>query len=209
MIFNRSSKIPYYSQRNNKKRPSSACNVTAATQACAITDNLFQHPAGEQPEDYLMGILETPEAWELLNIKFPGARCNPWNTSHCIAWAVNKASGRRICRVETVTLQEMLHHIIITGGAVVVGGKFTKSGHFVCIVGLDTEQDIAEIRTVDDIDLSKIKNIIIDDPWGDYTKRYKDPNGNDVLIPLADFNHLIFGKNKVKTAQMYYPSEAA
>lgn len=209
MIFNRSRNTPYFSQRNNKKRPASACNVTAATQACAITDNLFHHTTGEQPEDYLMGILETKDAWDLLNSKLPGAICNPWNTSHCIAWAVNKAVGRRICRVETVTLQEMLHHIIITGGAVVAGGRFTKSGHFVCIVGLDTEQDISDIKTLDDIDLSKIRSIIIDDPWGDYTKRYKDTNGNDVFIPLVDFNTLIFGNNKVKTVQMYYNSEVA
>jgi len=208
MIFNNSKKTPYYTQRNNKKRPASACNVTAATQACMITDNKFPHPEGMQPEDFLMELLETKEAWSLLNTVLPGALCNPWNTSHCIAWAVNKAVGQRVCKVETITLQEMIYHIYY-GGSVVVGGKFTQSGHFVCIVGLETDQDIDTVRSPFDIDISKIKNIIVDDPWGDYMKNYKCTNGNDVFVPISVFINLIFGKNKVKTSQVYYRAEVA
>jgi hypothetical protein len=207
MIFNRSKNAPYYSQRNNKKRPASACNVTSATQACAITDNKFWHPQEVQPEDYLMELLESREAWNLLNTIFPGAIINPWNTSHCIAWAVNNAVGKRICRVETVTLREMLHHLIL-GGAVVVGGKFTRSGHFVCLVGFETSQDVYDLNNADDINISEIQRIIIDDPWGDYTRNYQNHNGNDVFMPLDEFKKLIFGNNNVKTAQMYYQSGA-
>ena len=208
MIFNNSKKVQYYSQRNNKKRPAAACNVTAATQACMITNNRFSYPENSQPEDLLMGLLETKEAWSLLNTVLPGALCNPWNTSHCIAWAVNKVCGKRICKVETVTLQEMIYHIV-SGGSISVSGRFTKSGHFVCLVGLDTDQDVYAINSPNEVDISKIKNIIIDDPWGDYTKDYKDVNGNDVIIPIQDFINLVFGKDKVKTAQMYYRSEVA
>jgi hypothetical protein len=208
MIFNNSTKTPYYTQRNNKKRPAAACNVTAATQACMITDNKFPHPEGMQPEDFLMEILETKEAWSLLNTVIPGALCNPWNVSHCIAWAVNKACGKRICKVETVTLQEMIYHIL-KGNSISISGRFTKSGHFVCLVGLETDQDIDTIKSHHDVDLSKIKNIIVDDPWGDYTKNYTDFNGNDVMLPIKDFVNLVFGKDKVKTAQMYYRPEAA
>ncbi|MCL2154080.1 MAG: hypothetical protein FWH53_00290 [Leptospirales bacterium] len=209
MIFNNSKNTPYYTQRNNKKRPSAACNVTAATQACMITENNFPHPQGMQSEDFLMELLESKEAWSLLNTVLPGAICNPWNVSHCIAWAVNKACYKRICKVEIITLQEMIHHILC-GGSISVSGKFTKSGHFVCLVGLETDQeDIYTIKSHHDVDLSKIRNIIVDDPWGDYTKNYKETNGNDVVIPIDVFVDLIFGKDKVKTAQMYYRSEVA
>ncbi len=203
MIFNRSKNYPYYTQRNNVKSPSAACNVTAATQACIITGNNFEHPAKTQPEDHLMELLETQEAWNLLNTVLPGAICKPRNVSHCIAWAVNKAVGKRICRVETVSLQEMLYHVI-TGGAVVVSGRFTKSGHFVCIVGLETDQEIENITKAEDINMSQIKNIIVDDPWGDYKTAYQNQNGNDVFLPVSTFVKTVFGKDKVKTAQMYY-----
>lgn len=208
MIFNVSKNKEYRSQRKTKRRPASACNVTVATMGCIITGNEFKKTDGLMPEDYLMDMLGTKDAWALLNSKLPGAICNPWNTSFCIAWAVNQAVGKRICRVEEVSLQEMVHHVL-EGGAVGVGGKFTKSGHFVCVVGLDTEQDIDTINNADDVDLSKIRNIIIDDPWGDYTKNYKDINGNDVLLPVSVFENVVFGKNKIKTAQMYYPAEVA
>ncbi len=210
MRFNNSEGFSYFSQRNNKKRPGSACNVTAATQACALTGNEFNHPDGIQPEDYLMSILESGEAKRKLNSIFPWAKFNPWNTSHVIAWAVNKAVGKTICEVKKITLQEMLYHILV-GGAIVVGGKFTRSGHFITVVGWGSDQfsPITQINKPTDIDINLVTDIIIDDPWGDYTTGYRDPCGNDITLHIDIFMKLVFGKNKTKTAQLYYPTEVA
>jgi len=204
MIFNRSRDSQYRSQRKTKTRPASACNVTVAAMACMMTGNEINSPEGVMPEDYLMSLLETEEAWNLLNSIFPGSVINPWNTSHCIAWAVNKGTGKRVCRVEKVTLEEIIHHLV-SGGAAGVGGKFTKSGHFVCIAGVESDQDITGIESPLDIKTSLIKNIILDDPWGDYRTGYQNRDGNNVSLPVKDFINLTFGKESVKTVQMYYP----
>lgn len=205
MILNRSRKEEYRSQRKTKRRPSSACNVTVAVMGTLMTGNRIETPDGLLPEDYLMDLLETKEAWDLLNTVMPGAVINPWNTSYCIAWAVNKAAGKRICRVEQVSLPEIVHHLA-DGGSAGIGGRFTKSGHFVCIAGVESDQDLSEIASPEEVDIGKIKKIIIDDPWGDYSTGYKDHDGNDVSLPVKQFLDLTFGRNKVKTVQMYYPS---
>ena len=57
----------------------------------------------------------------------------------------------------------------------------------VCIVGFKTEQkDILK----DKIELSYITEVIVDDPFGNYFKKYKDVKGNDVSFPLYLFNDL-------------------
>jgi hypothetical protein len=211
MKFNFSLGFKNRSQRKTKRRPSAACNTTVATMACIYTGNKFTVPDGVLPEDHLMDILDSTEGRKVLNSYSPGAKCNPWNVSYCIAWAVNKAAGKKICTVEEASLQDMVFHIL-QGGIVGIGGGFVKggtSGHFVAVVGVETDQNIDEINVSDDVDITKIKTIIMDDPWGDYTSQYKNHDGNDVTLPVENFLSLTFGKSKVKTMQMYYPSEAA
>lgn len=204
--LNRSKGISYYTQRNNKKRPSSACNVTAATQTCVITGHKIPAPTGMQAEDYLMSFLESQEAVEKLKSFYPYATFNPWNTSHCIAWAVNKALGKEVCRVEKRTLQEILFHLVQGGGAV-VGGRFTRGGHFISIVGFKSMQNYTKLNSPEDLLIKAVNSIIIDDPWGDYTAGYREHSGDDIEIPVEDFQKLIFGRNDVKTTQMYYSEE--
>jgi len=203
MILNKSRNKEYRSQRDTKRRPSSACNVTVAVMGIVQSGNRIETLHGIMPEDYLMDLLGTDEAWNLLNTVMPGSVINPWNTSYCIAWAVNKAIGRRICKVEKVTLPEIVHHLS-EGGAVGVGGRFTKSGHFVSIAGIESDQDLSVITNPSEVDITRINNIIIDDPWGDYRTGYKNHNGNDIILPVKDFLNITFGKDKVKTVQMYY-----
>jgi hypothetical protein len=69
------------------------------------------------------------------------------------------------------------------GGAVVVSGKFPQQGtapidHVVAIVGYREE-------------VGDFCSFIIDDPWGDYRTGYTGHNGNDILLPLDDFDALI------------------
>ena len=206
MIINFTKDQAYRSQRKTKKRPGAACNVTVATMCCLNTGNSFESPASMLPEDYLMSLLESKEAWSLLNKYIPGAKCNPWNTSYCIAWAVNKAVGKKICKVEEVSFIDMIEHIVINGGAIGVGGSFTASGHFVSIAGFVTDQLDLETCGKDKIDVSKVTHIVVDDPWGNYLKKYKDIDGNNISIPIAEFKKVIFGKRSTKTVQMYYKS---
>jgi len=167
-----------------KRRPKSECNTTAATMGCMYTNNKILSPDGIMPEDYLMDILDSSEGRAYLQKICPGAKYNPWNDSYCIAWAVNKATGKEVCNVIKATLDEMVIHIA-TGGAVAVGGGFLSggtSGHFVCVVGYEIDDD----RTV--------KSIIYDDPL----------KGDDMVLSVPAFKKVTFGSSKQKTMQFYY-----
>lgn len=179
-----------------KHRPKAECNTTVATMGCIYTGHQFQTD-GIMPEDFLMDILDSDEGRAYLQKIVPGAKYNPWNDSHCIAWAVNKAVGKEVCKVLKVTIEEMAEHIL-EGGAVGIGGGFLSggtSGHFVCVVGIER------------FDRNKIKNIIVDDPYGNYFEGYKDHfNGNDIIFPVDLFKKLTFGNSNTKTMQFYYKS---
>lgn len=206
IFFNVSQGIKNRLQKLTKRRPAAACNVTVATMACIYTGNEFTSPEGIMPEDHLMDILDSKEGRAYLQKIVPGATYNPWNDSYCIAWAVNKAVEHDICEVRKATIQEMLFHCII-GGAIGIGGGFIKrqgtSGHFVCVVGAATTQELSGMEVPDDIDINKVHSIIIDDPYGNFLNGYKDQNGNDLVVPVELFTRLTFGNSKTKTMQFY------
>lgn len=204
-IFNISEGIKNRLQLLTKRRPTAECNTTTANMGCMYTGNDINPPAGIMPEDYLMDILDSKEGRAYLQKICPGAKYNPWNDSYCIAWAVNKAVGKEVCKVGKVTLQEMIF-FIISGGAVGIGGGFVSggtSGHFVCVVGVVTDQDLSGVNSPADIDVSQVQKIIIDDPYGDFLNHYRNQNGNDLQIPVTEFVKLTFGSEKKKTMQFY------
>lgn len=195
MKFNISQGIKNRYQLLTKRRPKAECNTTSAAMACIYTGHKIPSSDGVLPEDYLMNILDSPEGRSYLQKICPGAKYNPWNDSYCIAWAVNKALGVEACKVVKATMDEMLTHVS-NGGAVSIGGGFLSggtSGHFVCVVGAETDEN------------NNVKNVIIDDPYGNYMKGYRDHfDGNDIPIPFDEFVRLTFGKSKTKTMQFYY-----
>lgn len=194
MIKNISEGIKNRYQMLTKRRPKSECNTTTATMACIYTGHTIES-GGLLPEDFLMDILDSEEGRAYLQKIAPGASYNPWNDSYCIAWAVNKALGKEVCKVIKATLDQMITHIS-SGGAIAIGGGFLSggtSGHFVCVVGYETDGKNA------------VKNIIIDDPYGNYNTNYKDHfDGNDIKIPVDKFIKLTYGSSKTKTMQFYY-----
>jgi hypothetical protein len=193
-LINISTGLKNLYQLATKRRPKAECNTTAASMGIFYAGHKMP-VAYEQMPDYLMDILDSPEGWDYLYKKFPGAKYNPWNSSTCIAWAVNKAIGKEICKVKEVIFPEIVDHVK-SGGAVIIGGGFLSggtSGHFVCIVGFKFSDD------------GTITDIIIDDPYGNYNTHYKDHfDGNDIVIPVADFIRLTFGRSKKKTVQLYF-----
>ena len=206
MIFNISQGFKNRLQLLTKRRPKAECNTTAATMGCMYTNHKIPAPDGVMPEDYLMDILNSAEGWEYFRKMFPGAKYNPWNSSVCIAWAVNKALGTEVCKVVEATLQETIFHIW-KGGVAVVGGGFIKggtSGHFVVIVGASIGQDMSGVKAPADIDLSKVAEVFIDDPYGSFSDGYKDHyKGDDIPIPIDKFIKLTYGTAKRKTMQFY------
>lgn len=193
-------------QRDNTLMPNGTCGPTSDANALVTSAIDVKVPEGRQLEDMITEVLMTPEAKAYLKKLDPKAAYNPWNTSYCLAWAVNKLVGRQVSKVEQMGIAEMIYHIISQSCAIVVGTKFTDAGHFVCIVGFVTEQDdILTAGSSHDINVPGITHIIIDDSWGDFTTKYKSKNGNDVKIPIKDFNKLVMNSGITKTCQVFYP----
>ena len=193
-------------QRDNTLMPNGTCGPTSDANALVCSAIDVKVPEGKQLEDMITEILMTPEAKAYLKKLDPKAAYNPWNTSYCLAWAVNKLVGRQVSKVEQMSLADIVYHITSMSAAVVVGTKFTDAGHFVCIVGFGTEQeDYLDASSSHDIDVSKIGYMIIDDSWGDYNSKYKSKNGNDVKISMKDFRKLVM-PDQTKTCQVFYPN---
>lgn len=193
-------------QRDNTLMPNGTCGPTSDANALITSAIDVKVPEGKQLEDMITEILMSPEAKAYLKKLDPKAAYNPWNTSYCLAWAVNKLVGRQVSKVEQMGIAEMVYHIISQSCAIVVGTKFTDAGHFVCLVGFVTEQDdVLTAGSSHDINVPSITHIIIDDSWGDFTTKYKSKNGNDVKIPIKDFNKMVMNGNVTKTCQVFYP----
>ncbi len=192
MLINISNKDTYHTQINNKKVPQTSCFATAvimklSIQKIKIYDSKnnkylvsdFEKNTGCQPEDYLTAILCTNEAKDYFK-KIAGRK--PKNNEQrfyytVVEWAINKILCRRnVVKYKKISLKEIINSID-KKIPVLCGGKFTKGGHMVCVVGY--AEDYYDIRA-----------IIIDDPYGDYHTNYKDTKGNDIEIRTDLFNKL-------------------
>jgi hypothetical protein len=148
----------YFSQRNNVIRPTIRCKPTGTTEGLAIAG--WPLPTGDykQPEDNLTSYCE--KTW---GIDAP----EDWGK---IAEAINE---HFLLKDKPVIgprwdwdLREALFGIT-QGIPFVASTWLTKVGHIVTLVGFEIEQ--AEAKVWKDIDLAKVKNIIIDDPYGNRT----------------------------------------
>jgi hypothetical protein len=184
---NNSAGKPYFTQRNNKEKPNSACNVTsmiAALSAAGWPVETFA-PEGEQPEDMLMRFIYTDPAtlnkWKQID---PQGKIPP-NQWHAV---LSYGTGRFLSSLgldptatafrESASIEEITA-AIDSGGAAVISGSFPREGqapldHIVAAVGYGRGKGGFYL--------------IIDDPWGCYHSSYKNHDGNDVKMPLADFN---------------------
>lgn len=177
MYRNNSEGKPYYTQRNNKIKPGSSCNVTSMVAALSAAGWPVERMAsgGRQPEDELMRFILTDAAcdrkWRTLD---PEGRIPPNEWHAVLAYGTNRwllglgyPPGIVEWR-ECASLSE-LQGQVNRGGAVVASGRFPWQGkrldHMVAIVGTDEA------------------GFIIDDPWGDWRDGYATVKGDD--IPLS------------------------
>lgn len=208
--INCSIKDEYYTQRNNRKYPFESCFSTSMITKLANQKIFIIAPDGEpihagkfqavynnQPEDYLTDLLCSKEAREFYKERYKREPKNDTQRFNyrTIAWVTNNL----LCKAEVVEYKKniSIREILLStlkGIPVVIGGKFTKAGHIVCVVGFETEQeDILFSDRKQDIRLELVSDVIIDDPFGKYPG-YTDFKGNDIKIPVNIFNQLTGGK---------------
>ncbi len=189
--INVSESKPYYSQRNNKIRPGSSCNVESA--ASFITNNEKVKPfcpKSTQLGDFLMATLLGKQGYdkmfEVAESLYPDYAPNEVHS--CLEWAINKVVGKSIASFKTNWSLEDLIFSLVKGKSVIVSGKFNNLHHIVSLVGFEsTQESIMSATSPKDIEIAKVKKFIIDDPWGKAESGYLDHNGNDIEMSYSEF----------------------
>jgi len=187
---------PFRSQRDNKEKPNSACNVTSMIIAlCAAgwpVDTFSK--CSEQPEDLLMRFIysdaATMQKWKQID---PQGNIPPNQWHAVLAYGTGrflKSFGYDSAAVtfrEQTSVDEIVA-VINAGGAAVVSGEFQQDGkplhHIVAAVGHGEYKGAFYF--------------IIDDPWGNHHTNYKNQNGKGVKLSLADFNSIMKPKTAAK-----------
>ena len=197
ITINISSDSDFHTQINNKKIPYRSCGSTSSIMALKNTRIPIDTPLDEQEEDYLTGLLLSDEAHEVMKKIAPWAvkSKTPANEVHVmIDWGVNKIISDKRFKMffdENSNIKKLAYDTLERKSSV-VSGKFTSYGHMTCFSGFTTYQDnIREIKTHKDINVELIKDIIIDDPYGNYFTGYKDHHGNNVYFPIDIFLALV------------------
>ena len=185
MSKNNSEGKPYFSQRNNKIKPSSSCNVTSIINALSSAGWPVQQmvPAGIQPEDSLMHFVMTDNSchqmWRRLDPSgnYPPNEWHPVLAHGTNRWlAKNGYAGNPVTFFDSVEMHE-IKSAIEAGGAAVMSGVFPSVdgvlNHVVAVVGYSGN------------------DFIIDDPWGDYRDKYVTIQGNDIPLSQDAFYSLL------------------
>ena len=136
MYKNNSKGKPYYTQRNNKIKPGSSCNVTSMVAALSAAGWPVEKMAsgGRQPEDELMRFVMTDAScdrkWRMLD---PQGRIPPNEWHAVLAYGTNRwllglgHSSGIVEWKENATLEE-IYQQVDKGGSVVVSGQFPCQG---------------------------------------------------------------------------------
>ena len=195
----------YYSQRNNELRPSASCQCTSTVTALNILGIEFpKDDKFKQPEDSLLNFINTSKEVDEFYKKFDNYSYTqyinsgkdaknftpPQEVHGVLSYGTNLWLGKNVDTFKIgITTQDILFEFI-SGRPVVFSGVFNKFHHVVCGVGFTTSQE-TEIKSPTDIDLTKVINVIINDPYGDYRYGYSNLNGCNIRMPFEDFRSMI------------------
>ena len=146
------------SQRDNVHMPSSTCNVTSYATALSILG--VADPPGKQLEDALYEAIVSPAGEAYARHAFPWAVDTTalWTVHGMLVWAASQYGVR--AEFSTQRRWSDITRELERGRPVVFSGKFTSSGHIVVLNG------IADAKT-----------FIVQDPWGDWNRGYRETNG--------------------------------
>lgn len=192
MIYNVSTGCTYFSQRDNKVRPLETCGPTSLAMALVYSKvQLPVIPEGSQLEDVITEFLATNknvQDYYQRNFVALYREGVPANEVHAVAaYGVNLWLSRPVFRFTVEASMKDVLFRIAAGTAVPMSGVWDGLRHIVCVVGCETDQDLKAVKTPQEIQLSAVKSILVDDPYGNYATKYKNPDGDDIVVPYADF----------------------
>lgn len=170
--------VKYRSQRDNAHNPSSTCNVTSY--AMLLSALGVQEPVGEQLEDALYERITSPEGMAEFRRSSPSlvGKAAPQTVHSMLVW-VAAQWGRKTRFTMRARWQDVIAELM-SGTPVVLAGKFTASGHIVCVAGLASPSDL-----------------IVHDPWGDWNRGYRSTDGAARIYTLESLRGVVGGDGAI------------
>lgn len=202
-IIDKSIGKPWRDQRNNTWKPHGACNVTSYRMAA---DQAGIKCPGD--EDRFLAFMNRPHWYQQIAKRFPWAyESGPGSSNYLyppeqihdlLAEGFNKWTHTDSARFEMCVTRRELIEAILKGCGVVLSGKFPYRGgrsinHIVSLAGFETTQKDVDDAPVGELDPYRIRQWIIDDPYGDYRTEYESHDGNGVRMSPADFTRIFKG----------------
>lgn len=205
-IINKSKDVDYNKQRDNKIYPIETCGPTSMAMALVQAGYTYWLKENKDPADVITEFLTTDQAYkrmyDILGTKETSWK--PFNIHTILTWGVNELVGGEISRFKTDwSLKEILFNVLQGGGAVLPGDFILNDGrelgHIVSLAGFTTTQkNIKEVNKSIEIDLSQVKEFIIDDPYGNYLEGYNSHHGNNIHFDKETFNSVFRPNNKLE-----------
>jgi len=158
--------MPWLTQRDNWKVPTGACNVTS----CGTARVWAGAPAvvgGVQIEDAMYDEINGPDARKYMKKNFGWAvdqGIPPQQVLGMLEWIMRRHEFPKAAFTTEASRESVL--AALDKAPVILSGKFTKSGHIVCGVGK-----------------TKAGDLVVHDPWGDWTSGYAVANGAYRIYP--------------------------
>ena len=189
-------------QRDNQIRPLITCNTTSMIMGLEYSGYTFpQVPPGTQPEDALTKFLLTDKRVENYYLSIDPANARIWlnnredtrntippNEYHAVlAYGTNIWMGKRVVTFyPQYSILNIIRDLYFYQKPCVQSSTWGNFHHIVCTVGFIAESDRAWVSE-QDINLSALTHIIIDDPFGDPLTNFLDPDGDNIELPIATY----------------------
>jgi hypothetical protein len=164
----------YYTQRNNKIFPNTACMTTARAMFYIGNGIEFLNPSQLQDDDYFTQLMNESAAWKLAARKYPNlitAGYEPREIHGMYHSFLDElvTKERRSDFSTRLTWNDYVERMK-AGEVIMTSGSFPDiEGHAFCVIGIDESR------------------LILADPWGDYTTGYKSHRGYGVRMSREDF----------------------
>jgi hypothetical protein len=195
----------YFSQRNNEVRPFGTCNDTSYVAGLSYRNVVFPPGQYSQPEDNLTTfMLNDPRVDAFYKAQYPSDYAKyiaankdpklstPANEMHVVlAYGVNLWLGKQpgeACVYRTGVHTTDILFSLVRGKPVIQGGIWDSLHHITCTSGFATNQDnILQVKSAQEIDMSQLQYIIVEDPYGDFHTGYNSPNGKDIHLTPEEY----------------------
>lgn len=170
--------VNYETQRDNKNNPHGTCGPTSIGMLISSYADVPDSEAW-QLEDQIYELLTSDEGMQRFKRHYSWAvgKYNPWNIHGMLSWAASEYGvPARFSELPEGNMRFERLFELLDKGPVVVSGRFTGSGHIVCVVGY-----------------TGIGDLIVHDPYGDWNSRYRDRDGEYRIYSQSSLRGVLKG----------------